>query len=114
MTKEEKIELAMSKDISLEVLDKLIEDTDPEIRQIVADNPKTPPVILDRLSFDPDDKVRLNVALNNQTWTGTLLRLTGDQDEIIRDMALSMPKTWIIRDLELDPAILIAVEKWLL
>jgi HEAT repeat protein len=61
--------LARRDDLSSKVLETLLEDPSPAVRQPLAYNKgdRTPTFVLEQLSGDPDEDVRWQVAYNNNT-----------------------------------------------
>ena len=67
-----------------DVLEKLSEDPDTDVRMWVACNPMTPEHVLGELAGDPIVFVRRGVAQNKSTPTPTLARLSDDTDPVVR------------------------------
>ncbi len=67
-----------------QVLAKLIEDSDSNVRHGIASNPKTDSDLLQKLAFDIDKDVRLAVAENPNTPPVTLSLLSDDEDVDVR------------------------------
>jgi hypothetical protein len=67
-----------------DVLEKLSEDPDTDVRMWVACNPMTPELVLGKLAEDPIVFVRRGVAQNKSTPTPLLARLNDDTDLAIR------------------------------
>lgn len=69
---------------SAAVLDTLSRDTSSEVREEVADNPRTPATTLDTLSRDPAAAVRMAVAENAATPDANLETLSEDRVNYVR------------------------------
>jgi hypothetical protein len=69
---------------SAAVLDALSRDTSSEVREEVADNPRSLATTLDTLSRDPAAAVRMAVAENAATSAANLETLSGDQVNYVR------------------------------
>jgi hypothetical protein len=67
-----------------DILEKLSEDPDTDVRMWVACNPVTPEPTLEKLAEDPIVFVRRGVAQNRSTPTPVLLRLNDDTDLAVR------------------------------
>jgi hypothetical protein len=67
-----------------DVLEKLSEDPDTDVRMWVACNPMAPELVLRKLAEDPIVFVRRGVAQNKSTPTPLLARLNDDTDLAIR------------------------------
>jgi hypothetical protein len=67
-----------------DVLEKLSEDSDIDVRMWVACNPVTPERVLGKLAEDPIAFVRRGVAQNKNTPTSLLARLNDDTDLAVR------------------------------
>jgi hypothetical protein len=67
-----------------DVLAKLSQDRDSDVRMWVACNPMTPELVLGKLAEDPIVFVRRGVAQNKSTPTPVLLRLNDDTDLAVR------------------------------
>jgi hypothetical protein len=63
-----------------DILEKLSEDPDTDVRMWVACNPVTPEPTLEKLAEDPIVFVRRGVAQNRNTSTSLLARLNEDSD----------------------------------
>ena len=88
MKKDEKLDflrLIMDKEPSLQVLIKLSEDEDQEVRREVANNRSTPPEVLVKLSVDKDVEVREGAAGNPSTPPEVLVKLSVDKDVKVRE-----------------------------
>jgi hypothetical protein len=70
-----------------DVLEKLSEDPDSDVRMWVACNPRTPTLILERLANDRIVFVRRGIAQNTSTPTHLLERLDDDCDLAVRELA---------------------------
>jgi hypothetical protein len=66
------------------LLEKLSEDPDTDVRMWVACNPMTPELVLEKLAEDPIVFVRRGVAQNRSTPTRLLARLSDDADVVVR------------------------------
>ena len=93
MSTDEKINLAKNKNASPEILEKLAEDEDANVRYAVAKNPKTPVNILIKLADDKDKLVIYAVAENPNTPAEFLKNLAEDRDWFIRWEVASNPNT---------------------
>jgi hypothetical protein len=69
------------------VLEKLAQDLDTDVRMWVACNPMTPEVVLGRLAEDAIVFVRRGVAQNKSTPMPLLMRLSDDADVVVRALA---------------------------
>jgi|GEM_PF-1949168 len=69
---------------SAAVLDALSRDTSSDVREEVADNPRTPATTLDSLSKDPTAAVRMAVAENAATSEANLETLSEDEVNYVR------------------------------
>ena len=69
---------------SAAVLDALSRDTSSDVREEVADNPRTPATTLDTLSKDPAAAVRMAVAENSATSEANLEALSTDEVNYVR------------------------------
>lgn len=69
---------------SAAVLDALSHDTSSDVREEVADNPRTPATTLDTLSKDPAAAVRMAVAENLATSEANLEKLATDEVNYVR------------------------------
>ena len=87
MSKDEKINLAKNKNASPEILKKLAEDEDANVRYAVAKNPKTPIDILRNLAGDGDPDVRREVVRNPNTPVDVLRKLAEDKNWNVSDSA---------------------------
>jgi hypothetical protein len=67
-----------------DLLEKLSQDPDIDVRMWVACNPMTPELVLGKLAEDPIVFVRRGVAQNKSTPTPLLARLNDDTDLAIR------------------------------
>lgn len=67
-----------------DLLEKLSEDPDIDVRMWVACNPKTSELVLGKLAEDPIAFVRRGVAQNRSTPMPLLIRLNDDADVIVR------------------------------
>jgi hypothetical protein len=67
-----------------DLLEKLSQDSDPDVRMWVACNPMTPQTVLWRLAEDTVVFVRRGVAQNRSTSATLLIRLTNDLDSRVR------------------------------
>jgi hypothetical protein len=70
-----------------DLLEKLSQDPDSDVRMWVACNPMTPTPVLGRLAQDPVVFVRRGVAQNVSTPASLLTRLTGDADFVVQALA---------------------------
>ena len=103
MSTDEKLKL-LKNNASPELLEKLAEDEDWEVRETVARNPKTPVDILRKLALDEDEHVRQSVAINPNTTADILKKQAEDEDWVARETVAMNPKTPddILRKLALD------------
>lgn len=76
--------IASHANVTPEILDKLAEDKDDEVRKVVAQNSKTKTETLAKLANDKSEEVRLNVAINNNTMPELLDKLSKDKDLDVR------------------------------
>lgn len=67
-----------------DILEKLSEDPDIDVRMWVACNPVTPEPTLEKLAEDPIVFVRRGVAQNRSTPMPLLVRLNDDDDVVVR------------------------------
>jgi hypothetical protein len=67
-----------------DILGKLSEDPDTDVRMWVACNPVTPEPILEKLAEDPIAFIRRGVAQNRSTPMPLLMRLNDDVDVVVR------------------------------
>src|ERR1700728_196056 len=67
-----------------DLLEKLSEDPDIDVRMWVACNPITPELVLAKLAEDPIVFVRRGVAQNRSTPMPLLMRLNDDADVVVR------------------------------
>jgi len=67
-----------------DILEKLSEDPDTDVRMWVACNPVTPEPTLEKLAEDPIVFVRRGVAQNRSTPMPLLMRLNDDADVVVR------------------------------
>jgi hypothetical protein len=70
-----------------DLLEKLAQDLDTDVRMWVACNPKTPELVLGRLAEDAVVFVRRGVAQNKSTPMPLLTRLCDDPDVVVRALA---------------------------
>lgn len=70
-----------------DLLLKLSEDSDSDVRMWVACNPMTPKPVLGKLAEDPVVFVRRGVAQNSSTPVSLLVRLNEDADVMVRVLA---------------------------
>jgi len=70
-----------------DLLEKLAEDSDTDVRMWVACNPMTPELVLGRLAEDAVAFVRRGVAQNKSTPMPLLTRLSDDADVVVRALA---------------------------
>ena len=70
-----------------DLLRKLSQDSDSDVRMWVACNPMTPKPILRKLAEDPVVFVRRGVAQNSSTPVSLLVRLNEDADVMVRVLA---------------------------
>ena len=87
MSVNEALNLAKNKNTSPEILEKLAEDEDKNVRKAVAKNPKTPVDILKKLVEDKKWEVRYEVAENPNTPVEALRKLADDKDWIVGSAA---------------------------
>jgi hypothetical protein len=69
---------------STDILQFLSEDPSGNVREAVADNPKTPALILAALAGDTFSSVRMAVATNPKTPESSLEKLAGDSINYVR------------------------------
>ena len=103
MSTDEKLKL-LKNNASPEILKKLSEDEDANVRETVAMNPKTPVDILRKLALDEDDDVRWGAIQNSNMTAEALKKLSEDEDADVRETVAENPKTPvdILRKLALD------------
>ena len=70
-----------------DLLRKLSQDPDSDVRMWVACNPMTPKPVLGKLAEDPVVFVRRGVAQNSSTPVPLLVRLNDDADVVVRVLA---------------------------
>jgi hypothetical protein len=70
-----------------DLLEKLAQDPDTDVRMWVACNPMTPEMVLGRLAEDAIVFVRRGVAQNKNTPLTLLMRLSNDADVVVRALA---------------------------
>lgn len=70
-----------------DLLRKLSQDSDSDVRMWVACNPMTPKPVLGKLAEDPVVFVRRGVAQNSSTPVSLLVRLNEDADVMVRVLA---------------------------
>jgi hypothetical protein len=70
-----------------DILEKLSQDPDTDVRMWVACNPMTPEMVLGRLAEDAIVFVRRGVAQNKNTPMPLLARLCDDADVVVRALA---------------------------
>ena len=70
-----------------DLLEKLAQDPDTDVRMWVACNPMTPEMVLGRLAEDAIVFVRRGVAQNKNTPMPLLARLCADTDVVVRALA---------------------------
>jgi len=70
-----------------DILEKLSQDPDTDVRMWVACNPMTPEMVLGRLAEDAIVFVRRGVAQNKNTPMPLLARLCDDADVVVRTLA---------------------------
>jgi hypothetical protein len=70
-----------------DLLEKLAQDPDTDVRMWVACNPMTPEMVLGRLAEDAIVFVRRGVAQNKNTPLTLLMRLSNDADVLVRALA---------------------------
>jgi hypothetical protein len=69
---------------SRDLLEKLSQDSDPDVRMWVACNPLTSRLVLEKLAEDPIVFVRRGVAQNKSTPAHLLIKLNADPDTQVR------------------------------
>jgi hypothetical protein len=67
-----------------DLLEKLSQDLDSDVRMWVACNPRTPRLVLEKLAEDPIVFVRRGVAQNRSTPVHLLIKLNADPDTRVR------------------------------
>jgi len=77
-------EMASDPDTPADVLEKLSNDSDKDVRLWVAWNPSTPISILEKLANDPNVSVRRSVAQNPSTPIAIIEKLANDPDNWVR------------------------------
>ena len=94
MSTDEKINLAKNKNASPEILEKLADDEDANVRYYVAENPKTPADILKKLAREDEESgVRQAVAYNPNTPADILKKLAEDKDDDVKWAVAANTKT---------------------
>jgi hypothetical protein len=90
---------------STDILEVLSQDSSGDVREAVADNPKTPAVTLVALAGDAASAVRMAVAANAKTPGTSLAELAGDQVNYVRWGVAHNESTppAILKDLTKDP-----------
>ena len=103
MSTDEKLKL-LKNNASPEILEKLAEDEDVDVRETVAENPRTPVDILRKLALDEDDDVRWGAIQNPNMTAEALKKLAEDEDWAVRETVAENPRTPvdILRKLALD------------
>ena len=71
-----------------DLLEKLSQDPDSDVRMWVACNPMTSELVLEKLAEDPIVFVRRGVAQNSGTPLPVLAKLNNDADIVVRALAL--------------------------
>ena len=71
----------------LQNLIEMSDHEDADIRESVADDPRTPDYLLEKLSTDKDSMVRWGVVQNENTPKNILFQLMNDENEAIREAA---------------------------
>lgn len=94
-------EVAGHNNITPQTLEKLSEDNDYYVRACVGFNKNTSSIILERLSKDDDPNVRMSVASNPNTPIATLERLQLEDDEQVISGIARNPQTPKAKLLEL-------------
>jgi hypothetical protein len=79
--------VAMNKTIQLEILKILAQDSDSEVRSVVAEKRKLDRALFEELSRDIDEVVRKRVAYNKKVPSDILERLKNDSSQLVRDAA---------------------------
>lgn len=80
----EKCDVAKSRDVNLDMLEKLASDVSSKVRSVVASNPLCPVDILKRLSADHSVQVRLAVARHEMSPVDVIEELSMDENPNIR------------------------------
>ena len=95
LMKYEKTKVAKSQKASAEVLKKLAEDGNNDVRLYVARNPKTPAEVLKKLAEDKNenDDIRKAVARNQNAPIEVLVKMAEDENEDIRSSVARNPST---------------------
>jgi len=83
--------VAIHRNTSPEVLDRLAIDEDWGVRYWVATNPNTPSEALERLANDDDYCVRCGAAKNPNTTPEALERLADDEEWVVRQFTADNP-----------------------
>lgn len=80
----EKCDVARSRDIDLDMLEKLASDVSSKVRSVVASNPLCPVDVLKRLSADHSVQVRLAVARHEKLPIDAIEELSMDENPNVR------------------------------
>jgi hypothetical protein len=90
---------------STDILQLLSQDSSGDVREAVADNPKTPANILTALAGDATSAVRMAVAANVKTAADCLEKLAGDSVNYVRWSVAHNENTppGILKNLTKDP-----------
>jgi len=75
--------------VTIAVLEKLANSSDPEIRWWIATKRKLSPELIERLSTDDDETVRQRIAYNVKTPRSVLEVLANDASEVVSRAAQS-------------------------
>ena len=86
-----KVNIAQNPNTPVDVLTKLAEDDDKEVRRNTARNPNTPVDVLRGLAKDKHDNVRWDVARNPNTPVDVLRKLAEDDDNEVRQSVATNP-----------------------
>jgi hypothetical protein len=97
LSKSESIDLIIAvlnePEISAEVLSKLAQNNDENVRSKIADNLRTPAAVLSSYAKDTDSDLRSGVALNPNTPAPILMDLASDENELVRCSVAQNPRT---------------------
>ena len=112
LKKHGKLNLLDSDNVSVDTLKELAEDKNVDVREKVAENPKTPDDILGKLAEDENVNVRYGVAKNPKTPVDIIRKLAENKDWSVRNGVVKNPNTPvdIIRKLAEDEELVVRIE----
>ena len=79
--------VAQNKTVPIEVLERLTDDPDIRVREMVARKRRLPEILQMKLASDADPSVRLALACNGKITRRVTLLLMKDDDKMVRDAA---------------------------